>query len=891
MHLALRASLLFALLQIPINAQTPSESVPLVTGKRITPQGRQTNVGSYPANMTLTPDGKYVVVTNAGFRQFVHVLSASDGSVVSRMEVSAQRTDGSNKKEGLYYGIAIGAEDGAGGRRFWPLYLSRGAEDRVWALRIDSEGNLRNPEGDKATFTFLDARGEGWKPENAKHLAGIALSGDGRTLFAANNETGPQTNLQGSLSIIDVPGRKLKTDVTVGGYPFAVAAITRGPNADKKVYAASERDGLVQVVDPREPGLVGNVRVGEQPQGVLLNKDHSRLYVANSGSDTVSVLDTAIDRVVKTFLIRPDDVRGLPGSTPNNLALSPDERRLYVTLGDMNSVAVIDLKTGRLIGYIPVGWNPTAVVVSTDNKRLFVANAKGVNARYPNAKEVLDRGRYIQNIIEGTVSTIPVPTDSELKRLTRVTLVNNLRPLVDDNPKSKIQNPKSDSVIRHPSIFKNPGIRHVIYIIKENRTYDQVLGDLPKGNGDPSICLFPREVTPNQHALAERFALLDNFYCCAEVSADGWQWSVSGMISAYTARNAPYNYSGRGKIYDQEGQNHGVPVDLHGVKDVARPPSGYIWDQCAKKGISYRNYGFYVSFTDPGEISMEGRPKAVDNTPNKKALVGHTDLNFRLYDMRYADSDAWVMHNAPAPNQLKEYGAHKAPSRFAAWKREFDQFVKNGKLPRFTMIRLPRDHTSGTSAGAHSPRAMVADNDYAVGQVVEAVSKSPYWKSSAIFILEDDAQNGFDHVDAHRSIAFVISPFVKRSVLDSRFYNTDSMLRTMGLLLGLPPLCQYDAVASPIDVFGPKPENSEPYSAILPKREIIAEVNRRTAYRAADSARLLNPYREESAPDEELNDILWGALKPGIRKPPIRYSLRMDSAERIPPLRTKKTRR
>ena len=879
MHL-LKACLLVFIVNVILAHQTPPDSVPLVTGKRITPQGKQTNVGSYPANMALTPDGKHLVVTNAGFRQFVSVLSAADGSLVSKLEVTGDRSDGSGKKQGLYYGIAFGPAQGSGGGPPWPVYLSRGSEDRVWQLFLSTQGLLSNRSGRE----FLDARGPDWKPADPRHLAGLAISGDGKTIYAANNETGPATNLQGSLSLIDVETRKLKATVTTAGYPLAVVAVTKGPHADKKVYVASERDGLVQVVDPREPGLLRNIRVGEQPQGILLNKEQTRLYVANAGSDTVSVLDTTTDRVVKTYLIRPDDVRGLPGSTPNNLALCPDERRLYVTLGDMNSVAVIDLKAGRLIGYIPVGWNPTAVVVSPDTKRLFVANAKGVNSRNPNAKEVLDRGRYIQNIIEGTVSTIPVPTDSELKRLTTLTLVNNLRPITIT---STITNPKAQRPT--PNSLRNPGIGHVIYIIKENRTYDQVLGDLPKGNGDPSLCLFPREVTPNQHALSERFALLDNFYCCAEVSADGWQWSVSGMTSAYTSRNAPYNYSGRGKIYDQEGQNHGVPVDLHGVKDVARPPSGYIWDQCAKRGISYRNYGFYVSFADAGEISMETRPKAVDNTPNKKALVGHTDLNFRLYDMRYADSDAWVVYNAPAPNQLKEYGAHKAPSRFSAWKREFDEFVKNGKLPRFTMIRLPRDHTSGTAAGASSPRAMVADNDYAVGQVVEAVSKSPFWKSSAIFILEDDAQNGFDHVDAHRSIAFVISPFVKRSILDSRFYNTDSMLRTMGLLLGLPPLCQYDAVASPIDVFGAKLENPEPYTAILPKREIIAEVNQRTAYRAADSARLLNPYKEESAPDEELNDILWGALKPGIRKPAIRYSLRMNPE--ISPPRTQRARR
>jgi hypothetical protein len=323
-----------------------------------------------------------------------------------------------------------------------------------------------------------------------------------------------------------------------------------------------------------------------------------------------------------------------------------------------------------------------------------------------------------------------------------------------------------------------------------------------------------------------------------------------------------------------------VPVDLHSVQDVARPPSGYIWDQCAKARLPFRNYGFYYSFSDPNEISMETIPKAVDNTPNKKSLVGNSDLDFRLYDLNYADSDAWVMHNAPASDQLKSYGKHRSPSRFAEWKREFDAFVKNKNLPRFMMVRLPRNHTRGTAAGAPSPRAMVADNDFAVGQLVEAVSRSPYWKQTAIFILEDDAQNGFDHVDAHRSTAYVISPFVKRSTIDSRFYNTDSMLRTMGLLLGLPPLCQFDAAASPLDVFSRRPENDEPFTAILPAREIIAEVNRRTAYRAGDSARLINRFREESMPDEELNDILWGALKPGMRKPTIRYSLRLRREEK-----------
>jgi hypothetical protein len=400
---------------------------------------------------------------------------------------------------------------------------------------------------------------------------------------------------------------------------------------------------------------------------------------------------------------------------------------------------------------------------------------------------------------------------------------------------------------------------------------------MSQGNGDKSLCLFPREVTPNQHALAERFVLLDNFHVCAEVSADGWDWSVSGMISEYTARNAPYNYSGRGRGYDFEGQNNGVPVDLKGIPDVARAPSGYFWDLCAKHRVSYRNYGVYVSFASAAtRDKLGGKWAAEDNTPNKKALVGHTSLDFRIYDMAFADSEAWVKYNCPSPNQKKAYGKFNDPSRFTTWKREFDDYVKKKNLPRFMMLRLPRDHTSGTTPGAPTPPAMVADNDYAVGQVVEAVSKSPYWKKTAIFVLEDDAQNGYDHVDAHRSIAFVISPYIKKGTIDSTFYNTDSVLRTMGLLLGLPPLCQYDAVATPMSFFGKTADNDAPFEAILPSREIVAAVNKQTAYRAKDSARLINPLKEESMPDEELNDILWRSIR-GVHStpPPVRYGLRL----------------
>ena len=367
------------------------------------------------------------------------------------------------------------------------------------------------------------------------------------------------------------------------------------------------------------------------------------------------------------------------------------------------------------------------------------------------------------------------------------------------------------------------------------------------------------------------FVLLDNFYDCAETSADGWNWSTAGMVSEYTARNAPFSYSGRGRGYDYEGSTNGVPKDLIGQPDVAGPPGGYLWDLCARHGISYRNYGCFSAFADVD--SGDGKSIVRENGPTKRTLVGHSDLDYRRYDLDYADSDAWSIYGTRSPGQKLKYGRFDSRSRFAEWKREFDGFVATGEMPRFQIIRLPRDHTSGTQPDSPTPRAMVADNDYAVGQVIDALSHSRFWKQSAIFVLEDDAQDGDDHVDAHRSTCFIISPFVRRGACDHTFYNTDSVLKTMERLLQLPSMCQYDAIAPLLGVFGSRPENADPYTAILPPRQIIGEINLKTAYRAGDSARL-DFSREDRVDEATLNDILWHSVKgAGTPEPPVRHTL------------------
>jgi YVTN family beta-propeller protein len=843
--------------------QTTGTNPPLPTGKHITPTGQQAGVGSFPAGLLLSPDGKYLVVTNTGARQFLSVLSAGDGKLVSQLAFNGPRSDTDKSKAALYLGLAFAPSPNAAPP--FTLYVSRGPEDRVSLYTLDSDGKLTDTGREIDDPSPLPKEAGGSRPH---FLAGIALSRDGGTLYAAHNETSNWTHQRGSVGILDANANKVLATVETPGFPLAVVALTQGAQADRKIYVASERDSVVSAIDVSDkthPKLVHNIGVGAQPMALCLDKAQNRLFVANAGSDTVSVIDTETDKVTNTILLRPEQARGLPGATPTGLALSPDETRLYVSLGDMNAVAVVDLKSSTLAGFIPSGWYPSAVAVTSDGTSLFVANAKGEHPHNPNNVKVGPNGewgQYIQDIIEGTVAMLPVPSNEQLEGMTARAVVNSGLPR---------------AALAKTNGLLPPEIKHIVYIIKENRTYDQVLGDMPQGNGDPSIVMFGKEVTPNQHALAERFVLLDNFYCSGEVSADGWNWSTAGMASEYVSRNVPFNYGGHGRNYDFEGENNGVPVDLLKIPDVARPPSGYLWDNCARHGVSFRNYGFFVTFGDSKR--PDGKPLATANMPAERVLEGRTDVNFLRFALEYADSNAWQAYNTVAPGQRTAYGKFNAPSRFAEWKREFDGYVQNNNLPALMLVRFPCDHTEGTTPGTRSARAMVADNDYAVGQLVETISKSKYWKETAIFIVEDDAQDGYDHVDAHRSTCYVISPYIKSGTVDHHFYNTDSILHTMEMLLGLPTTSQYDAIAPVFSFFGATPDNADAYTAVLPAREIIGEVNAKTAYRAEDS-RKMDFSRADQAPEDVLNDILWHAIKgANTPAPPVRHTLRLPAAK------------
>ncbi len=806
---------------LAIGGKVLVENVPLAIGKSIAPLGTSVNVGSLPGHMILSPDGKYVVVSNYGFREQLSVLDSSTGKLLSALPFNG----GADGRTQMYFGLAFGPDG--------KLYVSEGKQDEVAIVDIDSNGQA---SAEDHTIKIPSDN-----PRQPNYLAGLAVSPDGTKLYALGNESyfrkeGNQVlGGKGKLFIVNIASGQIETKHEVGGFPLDIAVGTKGA-ASGKIYVSSELDNGVYVFKSETDDSPKLIETGANAANLAFNPDQDKLYTTNAIGDTMSVIDTGSDATASTVLLRPVQERQLPGITPQGVAVSGDGSKVYVALADLNSVAVYDVAKNKVEGFLPVGWYPTSVVVTPDSGRLFVANGKGINPRTPNNKAIPGEGTYILNILEGTVSTIDLQ-----------------KALADLGPLTKSVFALNRFTNRSSEPFTNPHAQHVIYIIKENRTYDQLLGDDTRGDGDKEVCFFPKEVTPNHHALADRFVLLDNFYVCSEVSADGWNWSTAGMASDYTVRNSEVNYRGSGRDYDFEGTTNGLPSDLYDRRDVAAPAGGYIWDACAKAGASFRDYGFFVD-TDDGYFPRQ-------NAPSRKALEGKTDLGFREFDTAYADSDAWVKLGFHAPRQMLKFGAHDSPSRYSEWKREFDGYVKNHDLPAFTMLRLMRDHTAGTQSGQSSPRAMVADNDYSIGEVVDAVSHSPYWKSTVICILEDDSQAGQDHVDCHRSVALIVSPFIKKGTIDHRFWNTDSMLRTMEAILGLKPMNQFDGFASPIDVFGATASNAEPYDAAMPSATIMNEVNTPRSYRAKDSQKLLARFEEDDEPDLQLNDILLGDFK------------------------------
>lgn len=791
--------------------QIHQSNSPVSSGRFLSPVGSTINLGSFPCNMAESPDHQFLAVTDSGFRESLSILDPKTGHILDSKSFNGKSSNGS--KDGLYYGLCWASK--ADGQH---LMVSEGPQENVMDFTVSENGQLVGPVQNYKLPVSLKVgptAGIGYDPIRNEICAVV------------NGQTGKDSH--GLAFLFDAKSGKEVARLSTPAYPLGVQY------ADGTFYIGCERNGVLAEV--RDDRLQGTIKVGLNPTGITFDPLNHTLYVANSSSDTVSAIDTRTQTVSSTILVRPQPIRNLAGATPLGLCLAPKDH-LLVALGDVNAVGIINLKKNTLEGLIPVGWYPSAVNLSSDGQTLIAANAKGSDTRVPNDKPVGKHGQYVLNILEGTATVanyhnclkdLPQYTEACFKNL-------NLAP-------TKLRG------------YYHPEIQHVIYIIKENRTYDQVFGDIKAGNGDPSITMFGQAITPNEHALVNRFGLYDNFYTCADVSATGWSWSVAGMASEYVMRNAPANYSGRTEHYDFEGDNGGKAPDLEGIRDVNEPAGGYLWDDALKHHKSVKNFGFYVDPT--GELSEDGQKLEV---ANKKSLSDLTDSSFREFDLAYADSDLWVKDGFTAPKQMKTYGKNKANSRFQEWMVSFKKWESSGQMPELQMLRVMRDHTIGTANGEYTPQAMVADNDYCVGEIVEAVSHSRFWKSTLICILEDDSQAGYDHVDCHRSTAILVSPYLQKGYVDRQFHNTDSMLHTIELALGLPPMNSYDANASPMGNFLPSPLNADPYEAIKPSRDIASAVNGVKAYRAKDSTKILDRFAEHTEPDLELNDILWGAI-------------------------------
>jgi DNA-binding beta-propeller fold protein YncE len=761
----------------------------LFNGWRITPAGRHIPTGDMLLGGAISPDGATFAIANCGYNAHtLHIVDIATEKEVASLPLGR-----------AWNGIAWSPD----GRR---IYVAGGVSNPVNDIHViekDDTGAWGKAKGFKLTGS----------DRQKTCVSGLALSADGATLYALNVS-------DNCLYALDTADGAARARLEVGDHPVTCRLSADG----KTLYVADWGGAEVVALDissPGSPSVAARLKTGEHPNDIALSGD-GRMFVSCGNSDEVTVYDTKTQRQMETVktTLTP---RAPSGSTPDAVAVTADSKTLYVANADNNDVCVVDISRpgkSRVRGFIPTGWYTSAVLVSPDGKKVIIGSGKGTGTGpnrvlLPIPKDVQGGFEHHGRQLSGLISFVDTPDDARLAEYTRQVYA--------DTPYKDAQlrgTPDSRRTAIPTRLGAASPIKYVLYIIKENRTYDQVFGDMEKGNGDPRLVLFGREVTPNHHALAEQFVLLDNLYCSGEVSQDGHPWSTSAIATDFTQRAWVLAYSGKGN-----------PTYSDSVDD---PGAGYIWEACRRKGMTYRTYGEYAGH---------------------KSLAGHS-------------SDRYI-----GKVKYGEYTPDRDMGRAAIFIEEFREFEKNGTMPRFMIMSLGEDHTSGTRPGAYTPKAAVASNDVALGKIVEAVSHSKYWKEFAIFVIEDDAQNGPDHIDSHRTVGLVISPYTRRTFVDSSLYSTASMLRTMELILGLPPLTQYDASAPPMYAsFTDKPDLT-PYTA-LPARLDLNAKNPATAYGARQSAKMdFSVY--DRIDEDALNRILWHSIK-GANTPypaPVRRAL------------------
>jgi len=773
----------------------------------------------------LSPDGTTLLVLTSGFNRNYdergQIIPRLSGDYVFVFDVRAGIP---RQRQALVIPNAfVGLDFAPDGRHF---FVSGGGDDTVTCFALHGERwsqegpaiALNHPYGEGL------ARARAMAPPAA---AGLAVTADGRRLLVSDFGNDAVTLVDWAahrvLGELDLrPGRHdpRKAGARGGTFPYAVAI------AGDVAYVASVRDRELVVIDlGTSLRILARIPLAGNPDALLLNRSGSALYVAEDNVDRIAVIDTTrrhLSREVQLHLGgRTTPARGL---SPNALALSPDEHTLYATLGGINAVAVVRVMDGRVQGLIPTAWYPTGAAASRDGQNLYVTTAKspaGANpgnclelagpalaGRCPPGRAREAGNAYVLQQSKGGLAMMPVPAAPALADLTRIVLDNNTPQVALDARDRRLYG------------MLRTRIHHLIYIIKENRTYDQVLGDLAVGNGDPGLTQFPRSITPNQHQLAEQFVDLDDFYASGEVSGTGWPWSVAARTTDIVEKTVPPRYAARGFSYDSEGTNRNVNVGLAtlsarraanpltrddpdvlaGAADVAapdgpldnEPEQGRLWNEALRRHQSVRNYGFFIDLQrylprqrTPGALPLLRDPAATGTVvayPTDPALAARTDPYFRGFDNRFPDY-----------------------YRYREWAREFAGYERSGSLPRLELVRLMHDHLGDFATaldGIDTPQTQVADNDYAVGLLVERVAHSRYARDTLIVIVEDDAQDGPDHVDAQRTVALLAGPYVRQGAVVSTRYATTDLLRTMELVLGLRPLNVHDAHAHPMsDVF------------------------------------------------------------------------------------------
>jgi DNA-binding beta-propeller fold protein YncE len=807
------------------------------TGRELHPAGRLVDLGNFPTGGALTPNGRFywTVSTGRGHND-IRIVDVRKAEVIQRVPLpGASGGIAMDPVHSLAYVSGVSDSD-AGHADQQELNLPGRSGDVVHVFRYGTSG--------RATFRRLlsvpppsgTPPPQNFPPTNRTPVAWpdrLAITRDGSTLLVP-------LNLADNAAIVNVKTGAI-TYVATGSYPYGAAITPDGQTG----LVSNEATGTVSFINMATATKLGDVDLGHltHPEAIVIDRYGQRAYVAVANDDRVAVLDIASRSLIESFSTARESGAG---SAPIALALSPDNERLVVAESGADALSVFRTDDGSLAGRIPTAQYPADVQVTRDGRTLVWLAAKGLgtgpNPNGPNPFETTDANtnsfQYLPIITFGKAGVLRFPADGELTAAADAQLFPTNGQAAPANTPLRPGGP----------------IQHVFYIVKENRTYDQVLGDDSRGDGDPSLTLFGDHYTPNTHTLAARFPLLDHLYANSEASIDGHFWTSAAKVSDYVHKNWHQNYGGRKRPYD------------FGVYAVTFPQNKFLFDQADADGVSYFNYGEAIA----GVVGVfPDKDRTPDVAADQTRKLAKSDLG---QNGCYANDSSVGRDSVTGvevfDSSLPMGAPTGATSRFDCFNQRFQGQLLTGTVPAFNYLILTNDHTRGLEPGARTPQAMIADNDLAVGQIVDVISHSSIWPSTAIFVIEDDSQDGADHVDAHRTTGAVISPYARRGAVVQNRYDQLSMIRSMELILGMHPLGLFDALATPMyDAFGSVPDNAEPYNA-LPENVNLLDTNANTATNQALSAGLDMNHGVDRVPQSKLDAVLWKAIHGAKATPP-----------------------